>query len=624
MTVQHPGRPPSEQHPVPPTFRADDVGGPAGGADWGRELAALTGPLAQLPGGLAAREQARTYRRRSRPPRPREAEPVPPPLPPSLGELDVRLLAEGRHETLWRALGARTLTHEGVEGTRFTLRAPEARAVRLVCGDRQYAMRALDGGVWEVFVPGVGDGARYAFEVTHDDGARTPCADPLARLLPSGAAADAPSATSLVHTSRHRWQDGEWLDRRAAGSPLTAPVSICALDPVTWRPGLGYRELVDELPFHVGRLGFTHVQFPAWSPQPGYAPDPRLGAPDDLRRLVDALHRAGVGVVLTWPAPSPVPDRPEERSLLIANALYWCDEFHVDGLHLPSLGATLAAPGGRGLVQELNATLHRRCPGVLTTSDVSADGVTRGTDQPGESGHGGLGFDFAWHPSWTRDALAYLRRPYAERPHADEELTRATRTFYAEHHLLAAPDGTFGGGADDAADPPGHLAALRALLAFLWAHPGKQLLAPDQEFVSPEGRDPATPGLHKLVRDLNSRYLTTPALWQLDTHPSGFAWVTDGRYGDAPVFALLRTSGTGEPLLSVSNFSPEPLEAHPVGVPSGPPAWREILNTDDLRYTGGGTGNPDPLPARPRPVHGRPAAVSPLLPPLSTLWFAPA
>jgi 1,4-alpha-glucan branching enzyme len=202
-------------------------------------------------------------------------------------------------------------------------------------------------------------------------------------------------------------------------------------------------------------------------------------------------------------------------------------------------------------------------------------------------------------------------------------LTGATGTLYAEHHLIPVPEGTLTCDDVRADDPSERLATLRAFLAFLWAHPGKQLLGADREFVPGRGQDPAALGVQKLIRDLNTRYLATPALWQLDTHPSGFAWVTDGSYGDTPLFALLRTAGTGDPVLSVTNFSPRP-QTPRLGVPAGAAAWREVLNTDDLRYTGKGTGNPGPVPTEARPAHGRPASVTPLLPPLSTLWFKPA
>lgn len=644
-------------------------------------------------------------------------------FPPALGELDLRLFGEGRHETLWRALGARTMTHRGVSGTRFTVWAPNARGVR-VAGDfnrwdgTAFPMRTLaSSGVWELFLPGVGDGALYKFEVVRSDGSRVLHADPMART------AEVPSAnTSAVHTSTYRWGDGDWLDRRAAGTPLAAPMSVYEVHLPSWRPGLTYRELAAELPAYVRDSGFTHVELMPCAEHPSggswgcpttgfYAPAARLGGPDGFRFLVDSLHRAGIGVFVDWvpgqfpedewalarfdgpslyehPGPerdgqpergTPAFDfaRPEVRNFLVACAVHWCEEFHVDGLRVGAVGSMLrpghahgadgrTADGSRGghgnpdavaLLQQMNATVHRRCPGVVTAAEESTgwDGVTRATDHKGESGFGGLGFDLEWNTGWTHDSLGYMRQEPSERARRGEQLTRAMTYAYSENFILPVSH-------DEVAHGNGRGSLLgrtpgdawrqradhRAFLAFMWAHPGKQLLFMGQEFAQgtewseergPDWRllDPATPGsaghrgVRDLVRDLNSRYASTPALWQLDTDPAGFRWVEDGSSrpagsGGDCVFALLRFDASGDPLLSVSNFSPVTVSPYRLGVPhtGGHAGWREVLNTDEARYGGAGAGNPGTLTARAHPAHGYPLSVTPVLPALTTLWFRPA
>ncbi|WP_372498363.1 1,4-alpha-glucan branching protein GlgB [Streptomyces marispadix] len=646
-------------------------------------------------------------------------------LPPALGELDLRLFGEGRHEVLWRALGARTMTHRGVTGTRFTVWAPNARGVR-VAGDFNRwdgtgcPMRSLGAsGVWELFLPQVADGALYNFEVVRHDGTRALHADPMAR-----SAEAPPGNASVVHTSGYRWGDGDWLDRRASGDPLASPLSVYEVHLPSWRPGLTYRELADQLPQYVRETGFTHVELMPCAEHPFggswgyqitgfYAPTSRLGGPDDFKYLVDSLHRAGIGVLMDWvpahfpkdewalarfdgsslyehPDPSRAehPDwgtlefdfgRPQVRNFLVANAVYWCEEFHIDGLRVDAVASMLYLDYSRGpgewtpnssggrenpdavaLLQEMNATLHRRCPGVVTAAEESTtwDGVTRATDQPGECGFGGLGFDFKWNMGWMHDSLGYMRHEPGERTHRGGQLARAMSYAYAENFILpVSHDEVVHGKGSLVAKMPGsdvsqRRADHRAFLAFMWAHPGKQLLfmgqefAQDSEWSEERGPDwrllgPSTAdadghrGVRKLVRDLNARYTGTPALWQLDADPAGFAWVEDGSSGaagagggaGASVFAFLRFDAEGDPLLSVSNFSAVPVSSYRLGVPyTGGSGWREVLSTDDVRYGGSrkNTTGPRTFTAEAHRSHGQPVSITPDVPALTTMWFRPA
>ncbi|MGY1495452.1 1,4-alpha-glucan branching enzyme [Streptomyces sp. QTS52] len=617
---------------------------------------------------------------------------------PSLGELDLHLIREGRHEELWKALGSEPMTHQGVTGTRFAVWAPNARGVR-VTGDftfwdgTAYPMRSLgSSGVWELFVPGVGEGERYKFEVVGRDGGRVMKADPMARRT------EVPPATASVVTASHyEWGDEEWLARRAGTAVHEEPFSVYEVHLPSWRPGLTYRQLADELPAYVADLGFTHVQLMPVAEHPFggswgyqvtsyYAPTARLGSPDDFRYLVDALHRAGVGVLLDWvPAHFPKdewalarfdgeplyepgdarraehPDwgtyefdlgRTEVRNFLVANAVYWCEEFHLDGLRVDAVASMLYLDysrdsgqwtpnvhGGRedldavAFLQEMNATVYRRVPGVLTVAEESTawDGVTRPTDS------GGLGFGLKWNMGWMHDSLGYVQHEPVHRVHHHHEMTFSMVYAYSENYVLPiSHDEVVHGKRSLVSKMPGdwwqQRANHRAYLGFMWAHPGKQLLFMGQEFAQgsewseADGPDwwlldteyaaePDHRGVRDLVRDLNTVYRRTPALWQRDTDPAGFRWVA-GDAAEDNVFAFLRHDAEGRPLLSVSNFSPVVRHDYRLDVPGSVPVWREVLNTDAARYGGGDVRNSGA-------VAPRSACVRLTLPPLATVWLTP-
>ncbi|MEU3499270.1 1,4-alpha-glucan branching enzyme [Streptomyces hundungensis] len=622
---------------------------------------------------------------------------------PSLGDLDLYLIGEGRHEELWTALGARPMAHQGVTGTRFTVWAPNAQGVR-VTGDFSYwdgtahPMRSLgSSGVWELFLPGVGDGALYKFDIMRPDGSHTLRADPMAQRTEVP-----PANASIVTESHHVWRDEAWMARRAARPVHEAPFSVYEVHLASWRPRLTYRQLADQLPAYVKDLGFTHVEFlpvaehpygGSWGYQVTgfYAPTSRMGTPDDFRFLVDALHEAGIGVLVDWvPAHFPKDDwalarfdgrtlyehedplraehpdwgtlefdygRKEVRNFLVANATYWCEEFHVDGLRVDAVASMLYLDysredgewspnehGGRenldavAFLQEMNATVYRRCPGVVTVAEESTawDGVTRPTDQ------GGLGFGLKWNMGWMHDSLGYVQHEPVHRKYHHSEMTFSMVYAYSENYVLPiSHDEVVHGKRSLVSKMPGdwwqQRATHRAYLGFMWAHPGKQLLFMGQEFAQgaewSEGHgpdwwllDPSYSaesdhrGVRDLVRDLNAVYASEPALWERDTDPAGFSWIA-GDAAEDNVFAFLRHDAKGTPLLSVSNFSPVVRAEYRLGVPDGPAAWQQVLNTDESRYGGGGVTNPDPLKPEPTPSHGRPLSLSLTLPPLATVWF---
>ncbi|MFJ7292426.1 1,4-alpha-glucan branching enzyme [Streptomyces collinus] len=631
---------------------------------------------------------------------------------PTLGDLDLHLIGEGRHEELWTALGAHPMTHEGVTGTRFAVWAPNARGVR-VAGTFNFwdgtghVMRSLgSSGVWELFLPDVGEGELYKFEITRPDGSRTLRADPLARRT------EVPPATSSVITSSaYEWDDAEWLARRAEAPAHEAPFSVYEVHLASWRPGLTYRQLAEQLPGYVKNLGFTHVELMPVAEHPFggswgyqvtgfYAPTARLGTPDDFRYLVDKLHQAGIGVLMDWvpahfprdawalaefdgrplyehedPLRAAHPDwgtlefdfgRNEVRNFLVANAVYWCEEFHIDGLRVDAVASMLYLDysrepgqwtpnehGGRenldavAFLQEMNATVYRRVPGVVTIAEESTawDGVTRATHHKGPSGFGGLGFGLKWNMGWMHDSLQYMSHEPVHRKYHHGEMTFSMVYAYSENYVLPiSHDEVVHGKRSLVSKMPGdwwqQRAGVRAYLGFMWAHPGKQLLFMGQEFAQgaewseahgPDwwlldpgyGAEPDHRGVRDLVRDLNTVYRATPALWRLDTDPAGFEWIV-GDAADDNVLAFLRLDPEGVPLLAVSNFAPVTRQDYRLGVPEDVPAWHEAVNTDAARYGGSDVTHPDPVKPEPLAWHGRPASIRLTLPPLATVWLRPA
>jgi 1,4-alpha-glucan branching enzyme len=618
---------------------------------------------------------------------------------PTVGEMDLHLIGEGRHEELWRVLGAHVRSAGGVTGTSFAVWAPNARGVRVI-GDfnhwdgRGHPMRSLGGaGVWELFVPGVGDGTRYKYEICGRDGRWLRKADPMASL-----AEQPPATASVVFTAAYQWGDADWLARRAGAEPSRQPLSVYEVHLGSWRPGLSYRQLAEELTAYVTDLGFTHVEFlpvaehpfgGSWGYQVTsyYAPTSRFGSPDDFRHLVDRLHQAGIGVILDWvPAHFPRdewalatfdgtplyehadprrgehPDwgtlifdfgRPEVRNFLVANALCWLEDFHADGLRVDAVASMLYldysradgqwtpnARGGRenldavSFLQEVNATCYRRVPGIMMIAEESTawPGVTRPVHL------GGLGFGFKWNLGWMHDTLSYLSHDPVFRHYHHNEITFSLMYAFSENYLLPlSHDEVVHGKGSLLGKMPGdewrRFAGLRSLLAYMWAHPGKQLLFMGSEFgqgaewSADRGLDwwvlddEQHAGMQRLVRDLNRCYTGQPALWALDNSPAGFGWI-DANDASGNVLSFLRFSGDGGVLACVANFAGHPHNRYRVGLPQ-PGRWQELVNTDGYDYGGSGVGNLGAVEATAAPWHGQPASATLRLPPLGVLWLAP-
>ncbi|SDH77102.1 1,4-alpha-glucan branching enzyme [Sinosporangium album] len=619
---------------------------------------------------------------------------------PTLSEVDLHLIGEGRHERLWEVLGARAVRHEDVEGTAFAVWAPNARGIRVV-GDFNswdgvgHPMRSLGrSGVWELFVPGVGSGERYKYAILGVDGIWRTKADPMARRT------ECPPATaSVVDRSEYAWRDADWMARRAGGDPLAEPMSVYEVHLGSWRPGLTYRQLAVELVDYVRELGFTHVEFlpiaehpfgGSWGYQVTsyYAPTARFGTPDDFRHLVDTLHRAGIGVLLDWvPAHFPMDDwalarfdgtplyehadpskgehpdwgtyvfdfgRREVRNFLVANALYWLKEFHIDGLRVDAVASMLYLDysrregewtpnvfGGREnldaveFLKEMNALCYREEPGIVTIAEESTawPGVSRPVHL------GGLGFGFKWNMGWMHDSLAYLRHEPVYRQYHHHQVTFSLMYAFTENFVLPlSHDEVVHGKGSLVGKMPGdewqRFAGLRALLAFMWAHPGKQLLFMGGEFgqgsewSEEHGLDwwvldfDVHQGVRRLVRDLNRVYGESPALWQRDFTPDGFRWI-DADDAAGNVLSFLRYGDDGSVLACVVNFSGAPYEDYHLGLPL-PGHWDEVVNTDAYDYAGSGVGNLGAVEAVAEERHALPYSVKLRVPPLGALWLRPA
>lgn len=622
---------------------------------------------------------------------------------PTIGALDLHLIGEGRHEQLWKVLGAHprhytTLDGE-VDGTSFAVWAPNARGVSVI-GDfdgwsgHTAPMRSLgSSGVWEVFVPGVEVGTKYKYRVHRADGRTVDHADPLAF------ATEMPPATaSVVTQSTYTWSDDEWIAARERTDPTRAPMSAYEVHLGSWRPGLGYRELADQLADYVHAAGFTHIELlpiaehpfgGSWGYQVTsyYAPTARFGSPDDFRAFVDRMHTAGIGVLLDWvPAHFPRDEwalarfdgtalyehadprrgeqldwgtyifdfgRNEVRNFLVANARYWIEEFHIDGLRVDAVASMLYLDysraegdwepnvhGGRenleavDFLQDLNETVHRYHPGVVTIAEESTTwpGVTRGTDV------GGLGFTMKWNMGWMHDTLGYLGRDPIHRCWHHNEITFSLVYAWSENYVLPiSHDEVVHGKGTLWTRMPGDdfakAAGVRALLAYMWSHPGKQLLFMGQDFGQfrewshdrgldwHELENPLHQGITTAVRDLNAAYRAHPALWSQDTSPGGYSWIqADDR--DHNVIAFLRYGSDGSVIACVFNFSGSVHGEYRVGLPNTG-TWREILNTDAIEYGGSGIGNLGGIKATDEPWHGRPASATVALPPNSAIWLTP-
>ena len=625
--------------------------------------------------------------------------------PPALGDIDLYLLGEGKHRRLFEKLGAHRMTHNGADGISFAVWAPAAREVRVV-GDfnswdgRANPMQKLgESGVWETFVPDVPDGANYKFEIVDIAGHLVLKTDPYAF-----ATEVPPDTASKVYTPSYKFADDDWMTRRSSADPYAGPMSAYEVHPGSWRHGpdgapLNYREMGSQLADYCIEMGFTHVEFLPVAEHPfggswGYqvshyfAPSARFGTPDDFKHMIDTLHRAGIGVIVDWvPAHFPRDDfalarfdgtalyehldprqgahpdwgtlifnygRTEVRNFLISNALYWIEEFHIDGLRVDAVASMLYLDysreegewvpnqyGGREnleaieFLKELNTVVHGEHPGVLMIAEES-------TAWPGVSRPlyvGGLGFGFKWNMGWMHDTLDYFTHDPIHRRYHHNQLTFSLMYAYSENFVLPLSHDEVVHGKGSllnkmSGDPWRKFANLRSLFAYMWAHPGKKLLFMGGELAQYSEwnhdaqldwaalQDHRHAGVQHLVADLNRIYRDTAALWEVDHEPEGFQWI-DANDADNNVISFFRANKThDEFLVCIANLSPIPRYNFRVGLPAKG-AYVEALNTDSESYGGSNVGNLGVVEAEPIPWHGLDHSATVALPPLAVLWLRP-
>ncbi len=626
-----------------------------------------------------------------------------------LGDVDAHLIAEGTHRRLWQALGSHRRTIDGIDGVAFALWAPNARRVSVV-GDfndwdgRRHPMRKrVECGVWEIFIPGACEGARYKYELEGTGGARLPLkADPLARY-----AQLRPQNASIVHaTHAPPWQDGAWMASREKRQRRDAPISTYEVHLGSWRRANdgefpSYRDLAHQLLPYVADMGFTHVELlpvtehpfdGSWGYQPTgmFAPTSRYGLPEDFRYFVERAHELEIGVLLDWvpghfpndeyglaffdgthlyehddPRKGFHPDwntliynhgRREVANFLIASALYWLEEFHVDGLRVDAVASMLYLdysrregewiPNEQGgnenieaiaFLKNLNATLATVTPGAPAIAEES-------TSWPLVShpvGEGGLGFGYKWNMGWMHDTLRYFGYDPIYRRYHQSDLTFSLVYAFSENYVLPfSHDEVVHGKRALLEKMPGdrwqRFANLRMLLAFMYAHPGKKLLFMGDEFASVREwnhdaqlewhllNDPAHAGVQRLVRDCNHLYRSTPSLYELDAEPRGFEWID---FQDAAhsvlAFARLGRGRETPPAVVAINATPVVRYGYRIGVPEGG-RYVEALNTDSEHYGGSNVGNQGFVESEEIAAHGRAHSISVTLPPLATVIFVRA
>ncbi|MGI8733868.1 MAG: 1,4-alpha-glucan branching protein GlgB [Pyrinomonadaceae bacterium] len=624
---------------------------------------------------------------------------------PTLGDLDLHLFAEGRHEAIYEKLGSHVRKIGKVNGVSFAVWAPHAEGVSVVgtfngWRGSTHQMRMLGGsGVWELFIPGLEAGALYKYEIRTSGDPSFLKADPYAFYMEVP-----PNTSSIVYQPAYKFRDQKWLKQRQNLEHYRRPLSIYEVHFGSWRRVLEeddrpfrYRELAPILADYVVDMGFTHVEFlplkehpygPSWGYQVGsyYAASARYGTPDDLRHLIDHLHQRGIGVIMDWvPAHFPKdafalgrfdgsalyehldprkgehPDwgtyifnygRNEVRNFLLANAIYWCREFHIDGLRVDAVASMLYLDysrdegewmpnqfGGRenleaiSLMKELNEVLHRACPGVMMIAEES-------TAWPQVSHPvylGGLGFDFKWNMGWMHDTLKYFQTDPLFRGGNHNALTFGPIYAWSENFILPFSH-------DEVVHMKGALlnkmpgdeqqkfATLRALYAYMWAHPGKKLLFMGGEFGQwrewneEESLDwhllenPLHKGVQTLIRDLNRIYKKDNALWEADGEPAGFQWVDADNAQENIVSFIRRSPSTGKELVCVCNFSPVPRPQHQLGLPRAG-KYKLLVNTNAEVYGGSGGEMLKSIQAEDKPIHNQSYSAVVTLPPLATLWF---
>jgi len=630
-------------------------------------------------------------------------------FPAVLTDFDIHLLAEGTHLRIHDRLGAHPREVNGVRGVHFAVWAPNAVRVSVVgmfnhWDGRRHPMRLHPGaGVWEIFIPDIGIGEPYKFEIKGRGEYLTLKADPLAF------AAELPPKTASVvwEVGNYSWCDDTWMRQRTRRNSLDGPISIYEVQLGSWMRvpeeggrWLSYRELAPKLVGHAQYLGATHIQlmpiteFPfdgSWGYQPisYFAPTSRHGTPDDFAAFVDYCHRHDIGVILDWvpahfprdehglryfdgthlyehadPRKGEHPDwgtvifnygRSEVANFLLASALFWLEQYHIDGLRMDAVASMLYLDysrkhgewlpnqfGGRenleaiAFLKRFNEIVHDQHPGVLTIAEESTawPGVSRPTYL------GGLGFSLKWNMGWMHDTLDYFTKDPVHRKYHHEHLTFPLWYAFTENFVLPLSHDEVVHGKRSLLDKmPGDLwqrfANLRLLYSLMFTEPGKKLLFMGGEFGQWNEWNHDTSldwhllgsadhrGLLRCLRELNLLYSSQPALHQLDFDSRGFEWIDFSDVEESAVAYLRRAQNPHDFVVVASNFTPVPRRGYRVGVPCGG-FFRELFNSDSGEYGGSNLGNAGGVHAEQIPWHGRSHSIVLTLPPLASVILKPA
>lgn len=619
---------------------------------------------------------------------------------PLLGQLDLHLFAEGQHWQIYQHMGANLKQIDGVEGVQFAVWAPSAERVSVV-GDfngwhgLRHPMRCRgSSGVWELFIPGLQPGDNYKFEIRNNQtGAVFTKTDPYAKAMELR-----PHTASIICNPDFDWADQAWLEKRQAADWQHQPINIYEVHLGSWQKDdqgqfLNYREIAHRLVDYVQWMGYTHIELlpitehpfdGSWGYQTSgyYAPTSRFGTPDDFRYFVNHCHQHGIGVFLDWvPAHFPKDSfalarfdgtalyehedprlgehkdwgtyifnfgRNEVRNFLIANALYWLEEFHLDGLRVDAVASMLYLDysrnagewipnihGGRenldaiAFMQQLNAEIHSRQPGALVMAEESTSWpmVSRPTWM------GGLGFSMKWNMGWMNDTLDYFEKDTIYRPYHHNQLTFSQIYAYSENFVMPlSHDEVVHMKGSILNKMPGDtwqkMANFRLLMGYQLLNPGKKLLfmgcefAPWTEWNEDESlpwdlvEQPMHRGAQLLVRDMNHLYQAQAALHQYDFDAKGFSWIDCHDHAQS-ILSFERHSDN-ETLVCIFNFTPVPRYGYRIGLPEAG-CYQEVVNSDSQIYGGSNLGNAGQLHSEPQPWMNRPVSVQMTLPPLGFL-----
>ncbi|MEQ8822599.1 MAG: 1,4-alpha-glucan branching protein GlgB [Sumerlaeia bacterium] len=624
---------------------------------------------------------------------------------PTFGDLDMYLASEGRHWRIFDKMGAQVRTVDGVKGVSFAVWAPNAKRVSVV-GDFNYwdgrlcPMRILGNtGIWELFIPGLGENAIYKFEIKTQQGHILLKLDPYAFKTQMR-----PETAALTHRlGQYKWDDQSWMGNRSTKQWLNEPMAVYEIHMGSWMRSpddpekfLGYRDVAQKLVDHCKRYHFNFVEFMPLAEHPFdgswgyqvtgyYAPTARFGTPDEFKYMVDLLHQNDIGVIVDW-VPAHFPKdahglrefdgtalyehadprkgehkdwgtlifnygRNEVRNFLIANALFWLKEYHIDGLRVDAVASMLYLDysrkegewvpnkfGGRenleaiDFLRSLNEEVHGQFPGAFTVAEESTSfgGVSRPTFL------GGLGFTFKWNMGWMNDSLSFFSKEPIHRSYHHNELTFSMIYSYSENFMLPiSHDEVVHGKGSLLGKMPGDewqkFANYRMFLGYMWTHPGKKLLYMGQEFA--QGREwkhdlsldwheaghPSRKGVENFMADLGKLYHSEPALWRFDHEERGFNWIEANDHMSS-VLSFIRWGDDGDHLVVIINMTPVTRHDYRLGVP-WPCYYEEVLNSDSAHYGGSNQGNSGGVQADHWAMHGHYHSINLSLPPLSTMIF---